>query len=191
MPTVDYLPLATGGGAIVDSQGAFAGSGYQTNGQGVGITVPAQVNKMWRQSSVVAAALANYISTALAVDVLDDGNVAALTAKMVTAFRVAAGGLVSVAYSNTAIFDGLAGTIFEVTLTGDMLLPTFINVVQGARYTFIIHQDGAGGHAFTPPANLPADPISLVLSTTNVQSFVTGSGAFVYPASPMLVLGLP
>ena len=43
--SVDYLPVATAVGNNADSQGDFAGSGYQTLGFQTGITDPAKVNK--------------------------------------------------------------------------------------------------------------------------------------------------
>jgi hypothetical protein len=78
--TTDYLPVATGGGANVDSQANFAGSSYQINGFANGIAQPYQANKIWRQSSMVAAALTQFIATALNINVPDDGNLTNLIA---------------------------------------------------------------------------------------------------------------
>lgn len=77
-PTVDYLPVATAGGANVDSQSNFAGSSYQTTGFASGLAQSKQCNKVWRQASMMASALANYIANKLNVNVLDDGNSATL-----------------------------------------------------------------------------------------------------------------
>jgi hypothetical protein len=76
----EYLPIATGGGANVDSQANFAGSSYQTQGFATGIAQPFQANKCWRQSSMVAAALTLFIANFLNVAVPDDGNLANLIA---------------------------------------------------------------------------------------------------------------
>lgn len=87
MSTVDYLPIATGVGANVETQGAFVGSGHQTNGFSAGLAQSLQVNKCLRQSSVVIAALANLISQDLSISVLDDGNLAALILNLRLAMR--------------------------------------------------------------------------------------------------------
>jgi hypothetical protein len=76
----DYLPVATGAGANVDTQAQFAGSGYQQNGFVVGTAQPSQANKIWRQASMVGSAVAQTISDLLNIDVLDDGNFANLVA---------------------------------------------------------------------------------------------------------------
>lgn len=73
---VDYLPFAASGIANVDTQADYAGSGYQENGFTAGST-PAQskqLNKVWRQASMIAAALANIISAKNNTNLLDDGN---------------------------------------------------------------------------------------------------------------------
>lgn len=71
---VDYLPIAAASGANVDSQSDFSGSGYQVNGFISGLAQSKQFNKALRQSSMIAAALANVIAVALNSNVLDDGN---------------------------------------------------------------------------------------------------------------------
>lgn len=85
MSTVDYLPVATGVGANVESQGTFAGSGHQTSGFSAGLAQSAQVNKCLRQSSMIAAAIANLISQRLGISVLDDGNLTTLITNLIAA----------------------------------------------------------------------------------------------------------
>jgi hypothetical protein len=90
MPIVDYLPIANAPGAAVESQDSYAAdpslpSGYQT-----GIVPQIKFNKSWRQVTVMMAAVANYISQQLAIDVLDDGDVAALVANFRGAIVVGA-----------------------------------------------------------------------------------------------------
>lgn len=80
--TVDYLPLANGSGANAESQAQYVtdlGSGGSLeNGYQSGIASSAQVNKTLRQSSMMSAAIANFISATLSIDVLDNGDLAAL-----------------------------------------------------------------------------------------------------------------
>jgi hypothetical protein len=59
-----------------------------------------------------------------------------------------------VAFSATANFDRSLGKIQKTTLTGDMTAPTLSNCAAGQTVIFDIVEDGTGGHAFTPPANL-------------------------------------
>src|SRR6266550_6868865 len=88
MSTVDYIPNSTGGGASVMSQ-----PNYVTNaptGVVPGLADPTFQNKTVRQSSMVAAAVANFISATLGIDVLDDGNLTTLVANLTAALQVAA-----------------------------------------------------------------------------------------------------
>lgn len=94
MPTVDYLPIATGPDAVVDSQATFVASTYQANGVAVGTAQPSNANKMWRQSSVISSAIATFLSETLNVDVLDDGNVSNLVALLGEAVAAATSGAV-------------------------------------------------------------------------------------------------
>jgi hypothetical protein len=85
MPTTDYLPVATSGGANVDTQANFAGSSYQLDGFVNGIALPAQANKIWRQASMMAAAIANFIVGQTGESVPDDGNLTNLVAQITEA----------------------------------------------------------------------------------------------------------
>lgn len=71
----DFLTVAIGGGANVASQAAFAASGDVTNGFANGeIPASAIFNKMVRQSSAIAAMIAQAIVDIVGVSMLDDGN---------------------------------------------------------------------------------------------------------------------
>jgi hypothetical protein len=78
--SVEYLPVCTGVGNNADSQADFAGSGYQELGFVIGVALPQQANKCWRQSSMFAAAWANIIANTLGISVPDDGNLTNLIA---------------------------------------------------------------------------------------------------------------
>lgn len=174
--TTEYLPVATGGGALVDSQAAFAGSGYQVNGEQVGIAQPAHANKMWRQSSMVAAALTQAVADITTTNIADDGVLATLVALIKKAIRNGSGVPVPVVFSATPVFDASLGNVFEITLTGNVTSSTLINTSPGQSLTFIWNQDGTGGRTVVPPANLPMDPIDITTaSSTAVQTFVVGA----------------
>ena len=64
---IDYLAFAAITGANVDTQANYSGSGYQESGFTSGLLPSKQLNKPIRQSSMVAAAVANFISTQLSI----------------------------------------------------------------------------------------------------------------------------
>lgn len=88
MSTVDYIPNSTGGGALVMSQ-----PDYITNaptGVVPGLAQSTFQNKTVRQSSMIAAAVANFVSATLGIDVLDDGNISNLISELTSAIQVSA-----------------------------------------------------------------------------------------------------
>jgi hypothetical protein len=87
---IDYLPVAIAAGANIDTQTNFSGSAYQENGFIAGTAMSFQANKVWRQSSMMSAALANFISSALDISVLDDGNLTNLINNLTNAISTAA-----------------------------------------------------------------------------------------------------
>lgn len=194
MSTVDYLPVATGGGANVDTQGAFAGSGYQTNGFLAGLAISKQLNKCWRQSSMMAAALANFISIQLGINVLDDGNLANLITNLTAAITSIAAGAVAptvtvVAYSATPAFACPSRQVvnFQITLTGNVTVPTFTGALPGMIVNYIIKQDGVGGRTFAWPAAVPGSIIDPGANQVSTQGFLVDAGGTLHPYTPMTV----
>lgn len=87
---VDYLPVANAGGASVEMQATYAADATLQNGYPSGIVPSLKFNKTLRQCSVMVAAIANYISQQLAINVLDDGNVAGLVTNLTSAITTGA-----------------------------------------------------------------------------------------------------
>jgi hypothetical protein len=87
----DFLAFATGVGANVVDQADYAAASYVTEGYSAGIAVSEQLNKTWRQSSFITAALAQYVNNQTGLDVLDDGNLAGFITKLTSAIVVGAG----------------------------------------------------------------------------------------------------
>ncbi len=160
--TIDYVPIANNPGANVTSQAQYlidiAPLGSLEDGYESGVALSAQVNKTVRQSSVMSAAIANFIGTATGSDVLDDGNVAALTALFLAAIQA---------------------TIPPAFTTGDVKL----TMKTAADSTWILCNDGTFGDASsgaTTRAN--ADTLALyTLLWNNVNNAYcpvsTGRGA--------------
>lgn len=90
MVTNDFLPFAVGGGANVLTQAQYAAltsilsGGYQS-----GVANSAQMNKTWRQSSIMAAVLAQFAADYSGNNSTDDGTTATLEANLVAAIRSA------------------------------------------------------------------------------------------------------
>jgi peptidoglycan hydrolase CwlO-like protein len=82
MATTEFLPVAVASGANVDPQGSFAGATYQLVGFTTGTARATQANKVWRQSSMMAAAWANVIVQVMGQNVLDDGNLPNLVSQL-------------------------------------------------------------------------------------------------------------
>jgi len=194
---VDYLPVATAVGANVDSQADFAGSGYQTNGFTAGVAEPSEANKIWRQSSMVAACIANFISQVLQISALDDGNITALISNFLAAVEAVATGaaapkVVQVAFSSNITFNCALGSSlipsFEVTLTGNTTL-TVTNALPGQLVIMNFIQDGTGGRTVGFPANVndagTPDPTA---GASCSQLFRVGSNSNLYAIGPMMTV---
>lgn len=76
MATNNFKPFATGTGANVLSQAEYEALAALVTGFTSGKASSAQVNKALRQSTFIAASIAQFILNKLAIDVLDDGDLA-------------------------------------------------------------------------------------------------------------------
>jgi len=82
---VDYVPWATGAGANVYAPSVYQALADLATGVEPGLADPQQANTTWRLSSMIAAAVANFISNTLGISVLDDGNLSNLVANLTSA----------------------------------------------------------------------------------------------------------
>lgn len=87
MPTNDFLPWATAGGANVLSQADYASDPARLAGVVAGLGRSILANKSWRQSASVAAAFGQFINDYGALDALDDGNIANLVRDFARSIR--------------------------------------------------------------------------------------------------------
>jgi hypothetical protein len=137
MPTNDFLPFATGGGANVMSQGDWLALAARSAGFSAGVASSAQLNKAWRQSGFMAAALAKFLSDTQNVDVPDDGDMDAMVARLRRSF----GAGFTTLSSNTTLTPAQAGTVFVSAASGNitLTLPAVAAVGAGVslEYTFI------------------------------------------------------
>lgn len=92
MPTNDFKPFAVGGAATVVSQATYAANGaLLAGGFQVGIADEYYVNKVWRQSSIMAAVIGQLINNQTGADAIDDGTITTLLANLTLAVSSAAG----------------------------------------------------------------------------------------------------
>lgn len=87
--TNDFLPFATAAGANVVSQATYAGLSAIATGYQAGVAQSAQLNKTWRQSSIMAAVVAQFIVDTTGANAVDDGTIATLEANFIAALRLA------------------------------------------------------------------------------------------------------
>lgn len=87
MATNDFKPFATGSGANVLSQADYEALSALASGFLSGKASSAQVNKVLRQSSFVSSAIAQFISSTLNKDILDNGNESAFVTDFTNALR--------------------------------------------------------------------------------------------------------
>lgn len=86
----DFLPFATGAGANVLSQSAYAALSAVSTGYQAGVAQSAALNKTWRLSSIMSAVLAQLINNNAGQPAVDDGTTATLISSLTTAISVIA-----------------------------------------------------------------------------------------------------
>ena len=97
MPTNQILPFATGGGANTLTPTAYAAlTSLVSLGFQSGVAPSVQLNTVWRQSSFMAAVVAQMIADQSGDNVNDDGNLSVLEASLVKAIKAASGSTAAV-----------------------------------------------------------------------------------------------
>lgn len=186
----DYLPFATGGSANVINQATYAGASFVGTGFSAGTALSSQLNKVWRQSSMVAAALTNYISTQTGNYIADDGNLSGLITNLASAMNT---GKVLSFNTRTGAVTLTSGDVTTAlgytpvnkagdTLTGKLNLPAAstaaasLNVVQGVAPTAPVNGD-IWTTSLGVFAQIAGGTQQLASTTGSVASFNTRTGA--------------
>ncbi|GAC1042245.1 hypothetical protein [Rhizobium sp. No.120] len=76
MTTNQYLPFGTAGGANVLSPADYAALAARLAGFSAGVAQSEELNTVWRQASVIAAMIGQFVGDIGGFDALDDGSVA-------------------------------------------------------------------------------------------------------------------
>lgn len=170
--TSDYLPFANDPTANVETQAAYAVDPNRPTGVVNGPADPKQANKVWRQASVMMAAIGQFIVNQLQINLVDDGDqlaLATLFAKSVQASG--AGGLVETAVNYSVL--GTETTI-EVDATAGAVEIIYNPTVATNRPIRIVKVDA------TANAVQISDGISILYSivTPIAGSVVTAKTAY-------------
>jgi hypothetical protein len=88
--TNDFLPFATGGTPNVIDQTTYSSLGARSAGFSAGVAQSAELNKVWRQSSIIAAAVAQFIADQTGQNVVDDGTTSTIETNLLAAIQYAA-----------------------------------------------------------------------------------------------------
>lgn len=91
--TNDFLAFGTGGGANVIDQATFAAASWVGTGFSAGLAQSNRLNKVWRQSSFIAAMIGGFIVAQTGSSAHDDGDAATLLSNFTAAVHAAAGGV--------------------------------------------------------------------------------------------------
>lgn len=88
----EFLPFGTAANANVLTNTDYEALPARSGGFSSGVAKSEELNKAWRQGTVMAAAIGQFIADKTGQDVLDDGNVPALQAGLQSALNVQATG---------------------------------------------------------------------------------------------------
>lgn len=86
MATNEFKPFSIAGGANIISQAEYEALAALSTGFSSGVAKANEINKVLRQASFIAAALAQYTANKSGLDVLDNGDLNGFITKMTTAF---------------------------------------------------------------------------------------------------------
>ncbi|WP_236237713.1 hypothetical protein [Pseudomonas faucium] len=174
MATNDFQAFGNAAGANVLSQADYLALAARLSGFTAGTANSAQLNKVWRQSSVMAYVLAQFISDTTRQDVLDNGAPATILAAMKSS--MAAGGPSVGASRNVSMAVSAASA--TATITADeiavktalggstWLLPSFSKTIN-------IGTTGAGGmDTGSAPANGFVAIYAIFNPTTGVSALL-------------------
>lgn len=121
MATNDFKPFSVAGGANVISQADYEALAALSTGFTSGVAKANEINKVLRQASFIAAALAQFVSDKANIDVMDDGNISGFNTKLGNALN-------KVSQPLDATLTALAGLA-----TGTNKLPYFTGADTAAQ----------------------------------------------------------
>jgi hypothetical protein len=143
----NFKPFAAAGGANVMAQADYEALAALLTGFQSGTAQSAQLNKVWRQSSIMSAVLAQFIVDLTGQDAIDDGTTATLLANLKTAVQAQSAAVVGQARNLTM---SVVSASSSATLTADEIVVG--TALGGQKYllkqfskTINLATPGAGG----------------------------------------------
>lgn len=170
----DFLPFGLSSSNLI-TQAEFAALSARTAGFSAGIARSNQMNKVWRQSSFMAAVLASAMETLSATDMLDDGNVAAATAKLRSLFS----GSRQVITADTTLDQGDAGDLYVSCASSNVALT-------------LPAADAAGGSPIAfrvVRTDTTNNTLTITVAGSNPNTIEGGNSLTIAPNSSALILG--
>lgn len=140
MASNDFLAFGGGGAANVIDQATYAALAARLTGFQSGTAQSAQLNKVWRQSSIMAAVIAQFIVNQTGQNAVDDGTTATLLSNFATAVAVSArqnpvladtGAANAYAVANLAAFSAyptVSGLVIDVSIANANTGASTLNV---------------------------------------------------------------
>ncbi|WP_230946043.1 hypothetical protein [Burkholderia vietnamiensis] len=144
MATNDFLPFGGGGAANVIDQATYAALAARLTGFQSGTAQSGQLNKVWRQSSIMAAVVAQFIVNQTGQNATDDGTTATLLSNLGTAVAVSARQnpvLADTGTANAYAVANLAAFPAYPTVSGLVIDVSIANANTGAS---TLNVDGLG-----------------------------------------------
>ncbi len=185
MATSDFQVFAGGAGANVLSQAAYLALQARVTGFQTGIAQSQQLNKVWRQSSIISAMIAQFIVDFSGQNATDDGTIATLEANFNAAIQSA--NRIKVPVAGVSLFVSPTGNDANNGLTVGspfLTLQHAANIAQSNYDTqgHIITINVASG-TYTAGASLTGQPVGggTIAFVGNVSS----------PSSVSVILGSP
>lgn len=170
---VEFLSFGVGTGNEVRAQSDYASAMYLQKGFIGGILLHEDLNKVLRQATVPGAALMRAVSDILDVDIVDDGDVAAVVAKIKAAFSLP--GVTTLIDAPTINVDASVRSTFRVRLGGNRVLANPTGLKNGQVLNFRISQDDMGtrGLTYGTKYKFPGGIVPVLTATPNASDFMS------------------
>lgn len=178
MATNEFKAFATGAGANVITQAEYEALASLASGFSAGTARSNELNKVWRQASVMAAVLAQLIVDQTGHDALDDGTTSALLENLKSAIQglgsaqpasTTVAGIIEIA-TNAEHVAGASGGL-AATPAG------IAAVLQGTMMTYVVGGGSANAHTamYAPEITALSDGMTLRFRATAEN---TGAATF-------------
>ena len=168
--TNDFLAFGTAGAANVLDQATYAALAARAAGFSSGTAQSAQLNKVWRQASIVAAMIGQFVADNSGQNAVDDGNIATLEANFLGALTARLAALTGATFTgpvNVPLATASQQAMQYGQATGRLLRTTIYAVISG------VQQMSIDGGAFTATG---AGVFNSLPGTTAIEAEGHGGG---------------